>query len=68
MADTNPYDAAIAEELNRIGKDLECERYPHETNDEYGYRLMALVEDDIDRLAALITDLDKVRGSIAALL
>jgi len=68
MANANPYDDAVAEELNKIGTDMECERYPHESNDEYGLRLVAEVEDDIDRLEALIVDLDKLRANIAALL
>jgi ppGpp synthetase/RelA/SpoT-type nucleotidyltranferase len=67
MADTDRYDRVIAAELDRIGKDFGCERYPHESNDEYGLRLIAQVEDDIDRLEALIVDLDNVRSSIAAL-
>jgi len=68
MTDTKRYDNAIADELNRIGKDLECERNPGESNDSYGFRLIALIEDDVDRLERLLSDLDKLRGSIVALL
>jgi hypothetical protein len=68
MVHTYRYDQTVAEELNKIGKDLECERYPHERNDEYGLRLIADVEDDIDRLEALLVELDNLRARIVALL
>jgi len=68
MANSARYDQAAAIEPDKIGKDMECERYPHERNDEYGLRLVAHVEDDIDRLEGMITDLDALRATIVALL
>jgi hypothetical protein len=59
---------AVRAELNRIGRDLECERGAEEIDDDYGWRLVALVEDDIDRPGSLITDLDNLRAGIVALI
>ena len=66
MANTDRYDQAIGDELDKIDKDMESARYPHERNDEYGLRLIAEIEDDIDRLEGLIVDLDKLRANIIA--
>jgi len=68
MATANRYDDAIAEELNKVAMDLKCERYPHETSDEFGFRLVALVEDAIDQHESDIAHLDRLRTTVKALL
>jgi hypothetical protein len=68
MANPYAYDQAIADELHKVGDELRCERYPHETNDEYGYRLVALIEDAIDEHETEVAHLDRLRATIKALL
>jgi len=68
MGSTNAYDQAIAEELKKVGIETGTDRYPHETNDEYGYRLIAVIEDAIDDHEIEIALLDRLRETIKALL
>jgi hypothetical protein len=68
MASPNAWDEAVAEELSKVGMKLASERYPHETNDEYGYRLIALIEDAIDEHETKIAQLDRVYQAVKALL
>lgn len=63
----NAYEA-VAEELNRIGPEIGVDRYSHETNDEYGYRLIAVIEDAIDEHEVEIAHLDRLRATVKALL
>ena len=66
MARAHVYDQAIADELTKVADELKCERYPHETNDEFGYRLVALIEDAIDEHET--AHLDRLRAMVKALL
>jgi hypothetical protein len=62
------YDQAIADELKMLGEQLTCERYPHETNDEYWYRLVAIIEDALDNYEIEIARLERLRRTLKALL
>jgi hypothetical protein len=68
MANTNHYDAAITEELSKAATEIGAERYAHETNDEFGYRIIALIEDAIDGHEAEIAHLDRLRQTVKTLL
>lgn len=68
MGMSNPFDQAIADELGKVGDEMVCKRYPRETNDEFGYRLIALIEDAIDEHEAAIAHLDKFYATVKALL
>lgn len=68
MANTHANEQAVADELNRIGPEIGTDRYPHETNDEYGYRLIAVIEDAIDQCEVEIAHLDRLRATVKTLL
>jgi hypothetical protein len=68
MGNPNTYDAAIAAELNKFGEEIRCARYRHERNDEYGWKLITRVEDEIDRLEAELARLEQLYNLIRALL
>ena len=68
MANPQAHEQAVADELNRIGPEIGTDRYPHETNDEYGYRLVAVIEDAIDEHEIEIAHLDRLRATVKALL
>lgn len=68
MANPDAHEQAVADELNSIGPEIGTDRYPHETNDEYGYRLVAVIEDAIDQCEVEIAHLDRLRATVKALL
>jgi hypothetical protein len=68
MADPDAHEQAVADELNRIGPEIGTDRCPHETNDEYGYRLIAVIEGAIDEHEVEIAHLDRLRATVKALL
>jgi hypothetical protein len=68
MVNAKAYEQAIADELQKVGEELACARYPHETNDEFAFRLVACIEDSIDEHESDIAHLDRLRETIKALL
>lgn len=68
MASTNTYGQAVAAELDKVGVELACGRYPHETNDEDGYRLVAVIEDAIDDHEVEIALLNRFWATVKTLL
>lgn len=65
---THLFDQAIAEELNKVGAEIECKRYPHERNDEFGYRMLAEIEDALDSHESAIAELEWLYQTVKALL
>jgi hypothetical protein len=68
MANTNRYDQVVTEELSKVALEIGVERFPHESADEFAYRLVALIEDSIDEHESEIAHLDRLRATIKALL
>ena len=63
-----PFEQAIADELDKVGAEIRCARYRHESNDEYTWRLIAHLEDSIDSLENEIARLDGLYHTVKALL
>jgi ABC-type Fe3+-hydroxamate transport system substrate-binding protein len=67
MANANPYDDAITDELKAIAQKLKCE-LSGRTNDERAIELVSQIEDRIDAFEAELAELDTLRAAVKALM